>query len=188
MKNFLKKLIEPSSIGIIGIVLTILGTIVPSLYITNAPISFIYNDGKFVVIFMLVTLLLLIKNKAGLSLIPTILACFVFGVFMTNTAPNKAMEAQLFEIAKYGPGCYMMLIGLCLCLYYGMTGRNVGTKKEPVTFRGKYFVIGLILPIIGFYLAIINKHNDKEKMHNYLLGASIGTLIFLFTVLIFGLM
>lgn len=187
MKERLKKIFAPLNIGILGVILTIIGTIIPNIYLVNVPMSYIEGDGKIICLMMIFVLLCIWRKKAIISLIPTFVSCGIFTYYLYNTTPTKVMSQQLFEIATYGPGTYLMIIGLCLCLYYGVCGNNIGRPKEKIDFNIKYFLLGLILPLIGYFIWITKRYESKIKSHNCLNGAIIGTVCFLAFILILGL-
>lgn len=171
--------ITPELIGILGVLLTCIGTIVPTIYIANMPLNYIEGDGKFIALAMIIVLTFMMKKKAIFSLIPTTLSCGILIRYLWMTAPTKAIEMNLIRIASYGPGLYLMIIGLSLCLIYGTWGNQEKVKKERIAFNKRYFVISLIFPIIGIYYFIHYYGIYKEKAMNGLRGASLGLVMFL---------
>lgn len=178
---------KAETIGVLGILLVIIGTIVPTIYIANMPMNYISGDGKFLVIAMIIVGILMYFKKAIVSLIPTGLSCALLVRYLWMTTPTKAAELNLIKIATYGPGIYLMIIGLCLCLFYGAAGRQVIKEKEKLPFNKKYFFISLILPLIGIYFFVKYDKKDKEKSKNSLRGATLGFIIFFAFILIWSL-
>lgn len=189
IQNFIKKIIcRPECIGILGIVLVIIGTFVPIIYIANMPMSYIQGDGKFLILAMVIVGFLMYRRKAIASLVPTILSCGLMIRYVYMTAPAKVNEQlSVLEVVNNGPGIYLIITGLCLCLAYGILGSNKQKEKKKVDFNIKYFLIGLILPIIGLYLWLINRIKNAEKATNSLRGSLYGIVIFLAICLVYSL-
>lgn len=188
IQNFVKNIKDrPEYIGILGIVITILGTILPAIYIANVPMSYIEGDGKYIVLSMVIVGILMWKKKAIISLVPTLLSCLLITRYLYVTTSTRVPESYIVGLVKNGPGIYLMIIGLCLCLAYGVFGSNKIKEKEKVKLNLKYYLIGLILPIIGIYIWVIDRNKYKEKSTNALRGALLGLVIFLAISLLYSL-
>ena len=180
--------LNPDIIGWLGVFTTLLGTILPTIYVANVPMNYISGDGKFIAIAMCFVLFFIIRKRAITSLLPTTLACFLLGRYLFVTAPTRAVEIGLDKIAVYGPGLFLMIIGLCLCLAYGVVGKQKVIEKEKIPFNRRYYFLSLFFPIIGIYWFITYDKKDKIKSMNSFNGAVLGCSIFFAYILVHSLL
>jgi hypothetical protein len=118
------------NIGLAGAGISILGTFLPFLNITNpvtgatmASIQLISGDGMFVLLLMAISGVLIFLNKYLFSVIPTILS---FAVVLYAWSNVNALGAPAIS---FGSGFFLSMLGLILAVVSGLHS-FIPTKDE----------------------------------------------------------